>query len=114
MLFRWFVSRSPCSRKSKEQSIPIHLGLATSLASLYLVFFLSPTLANVGREPLCLWVAPLFHYALLSSLTWMSIEVFHTFWLVYMVFSPSPKPLVWKVIGYGECVKRMAILCFCL
>lgn len=88
------------SRRSKEQSIPIHLGLASSLASLYLIFFLTPILANVGNEPVCLWVAPLLHYALLTSLTWMSIEVFHTFWLVYMVFSPSPRPLIWNVIGF--------------
>lgn len=106
------MSGSPCRRKSKEQSIPIHLGLASSLASLYLIFFLTPILANVGKEHLCLWVAPLLHYALLTSFTWMSIEVFHTFWLVYMVFSPSPKPLVWNVIGFGECGKGSGLSVF--
>ncbi|KAJ3593536.1 hypothetical protein NHX12_005870 [Muraenolepis orangiensis] len=35
------------------------------------------------------------------SLTWMAIEVFHTFWLVYMVFSPSPKQYIWNLTGYG-------------
>lgn len=88
------------SRRSNEQSIPIHLRLASSMASLYLVFFLSPILANAGRERLCLWVAPLLHYALLTSLTWMSIEVFHTFWLVYVVFNTSRKPHIWNVIGF--------------
>lgn len=112
--FWWsLVSLSPCRKKSKEQSIPIHLGLASSLGSLYLVFFLSPILANAGGEHVCLWVAPLLHYTLLTSLTWMSIEVFHTFWLVYMVFSPSPKPLFWNVIGFSECGKRVGIQCFC-
>ncbi|KAE8297424.1 hypothetical protein D5F01_LYC04043 [Larimichthys crocea] len=30
----------------------------------------------------------------------MGIEVFHTFWLVYMVFSPFPKAYVWNLLGF--------------
>ena len=73
-----------------------------SLAVLSLLFFLTGVLANVGGESVCLWVGAMLHYALLSSFTWMGIEVFHTFWLVYMVFSPSPRLYTWNVIGFGE------------
>ncbi|KAK0141771.1 Adhesion G-protein coupled receptor G5 [Merluccius polli] len=91
-----------CSkRRVKEQSIPIHLGLATSLFALNLLFFFTGTLANVGGEGLCRWVGAGLHYALLSSFTWMGIEVFHTFWLVYVVFSPTPKVYIWNLTGFG-------------
>ncbi|GLD55603.1 adhesion G-protein coupled receptor G5-like protein [Lates japonicus] len=89
------------SRRCKEQSIPIHMGLAVSLAFLNLLFFFTGVLANMGEKSLCTWVGAGLHYALLSSLTWMGIEVFHTFWLVYMVFSPSPKPYVWTLLGFA-------------
>ncbi|XP_033485990.1 adhesion G-protein coupled receptor G1 isoform X1 [Epinephelus lanceolatus] len=88
------------SRRCKEQSIPIHLGLAVSLASLNLLFFLTGVLANVGGESVCVWVGAGLHYTLLSSFIWMGIEIFHTFWLVYMIFIPSPKPYIWNLIGF--------------
>lgn len=84
--------------------MPIHLNLAASFGSLYLLFFLTGVLANVGGESVCPWVAAGLHYFLLASFTWMGIEIFHTFWLVYMVFTPSPKPYVWILVGFGECV----------
>ncbi|XP_022065748.1 adhesion G-protein coupled receptor G5-like isoform X1 [Acanthochromis polyacanthus] len=86
--------------RSKEQSIPIHLGLAVSLAFLNLLFFSTGVLANLGGESMCVWVGALLHYALLSSFSWMGIEVFNTFWLVYMVFSPSPKLYTWNIVGF--------------
>ncbi|XP_040892296.1 adhesion G protein-coupled receptor G3-like [Toxotes jaculatrix] len=89
-----------CRKRSKEQSKPIHLGLAVSLALLNLLFFFTAVLANVGGEHLCTWVGALLHYTLLSSFAWMGIEVFHTFWLVYIIFSPSPKPYVWNLAGF--------------
>ncbi|XP_054466143.1 adhesion G protein-coupled receptor G3-like isoform X2 [Anoplopoma fimbria] len=88
-------------RRCKEQSIPIHLGLAVSLALLNLLFFFTGILANVGGERVCVWVGAGLHYTLLSSFTWMGVEVFHTFWLVYMVFIPSPNPFVWNLVGFA-------------
>lgn len=105
MQLRRFQFSSPCSPRPKEQSIPIHLGLVVSLASLYLLFFFTGILANVGGESVCKWVAAGIHYALLSSLTWMGIEVFHTFWLIYVLFNPSIKPFILNLIGFSECVK---------
>ncbi|KAF7643754.1 hypothetical protein LDENG_00234240 [Lucifuga dentata] len=87
-------------RKSKEQSLPIHMGLAVSLFLLYLLFFFTGILANLGGERLCVFVGAALHYTLLSSFTWMAVEVCYTFWQVYMVFSPSPKPYVWNLIGF--------------
>ncbi|KAM4743935.1 adhesion G-protein coupled receptor G5-like [Anableps anableps] len=97
-------------RRSKEQSISIHLGLALSLALLSLVFFFTGVLANVGGESVCTWVGAMLHYALLSSLTWMGIEVFNTFWLVYMVFRPPPRPYVWYLMGFVLPVVPVAVL----
>ncbi|XP_072321140.1 adhesion G-protein coupled receptor G1 [Eucyclogobius newberryi] len=97
------------SRRSKELSIPIHMGLAVSLALLNLLFFLTGVLANVC-ESVCGWMAAALHYALLSSLMWMGIEVFHTFWLVHMVFSPAPKPWIWNVVGFAAPAVPVIIL----
>uniref|UniRef100_A0A8C6WEH2 Adhesion G protein-coupled receptor G1 n=1 Tax=Neogobius melanostomus TaxID=47308 RepID=A0A8C6WEH2_9GOBI len=99
------------SRRPKEQSIPIHLGLAVSLALLNLLFFLTGVLANVC-ESVCGWVGAALHYALLSSFTWMGIEIFHTFWLVQMVFSPTPKPWIWNLAGFGEFLEAVIVLAF--
>nr|XP_015809438.2 adhesion G-protein coupled receptor G1 [Nothobranchius furzeri] len=97
-------------KRSKEQSIPIHLGLAVSLASLSLLFFFTGVLANVGGESVCKWVGALLHYSLLSSFIWMGVEVFHTFWLVHMVFRPSPKTCVWYLVGFGVPVVPVVVL----
>lgn len=101
------------SRRVQESSTPIHLGLAISLGSLHLIFFLSPTLANVTGEAVCSWVGALLHYATLCSLTWMGIQVFHTFWMVCVIFNPSFKPYVWNLIGFGEAL-LIPHVSFCL
>lgn len=88
-------------RRSKEQSLPIHVGLAASLAILSLIFFFNGVLANVGGESVCTWVGAVLHYALLCSFAWMGIEVLHTFWLVYMVFTPRLKPYIWNLVGFA-------------
>ena len=93
---------SPPLRRAKETSAPVHRGLATSLFFLNLLFFFTGTLANVGEAELCKIVGAALHYSLLASFSWMALEVFHTFWLVYMVFSPSLKNYMWYLIGFGE------------
>lgn len=94
--------RSPCSKRCKEASIHIHLGLAVSLACLNLLFFFTGVLANVGGESVCVWVGALLHYSLLCSFAWMGLEIFHTFWLICIIFNPPPKPYVWYTVGFGE------------
>ncbi|XP_077420083.1 adhesion G-protein coupled receptor G1 isoform X2 [Vanacampus margaritifer] len=87
-------------RRAKDPSTPIHLGLAVSLTFLNLLFFFTGVLANVGGGDLCVLVGAGLHYALLSAFSWMGIEVFHTFWLVYVVFRPSPKLCLWNLLGF--------------
>lgn len=95
-----FICRK--SKRSKEQSTPIHMGLAVSLALLNLLFFFTGVLANVGGQNVCVGVGVGLHYALLSSFTWMGIEVFHTFWLICMIFGPSfPSGIVCYLFGFG-------------
>ncbi|XP_077376298.1 adhesion G-protein coupled receptor G1 isoform X2 [Festucalex cinctus] len=88
-------------RRAKDPSTPIHLGLAVSLTFLNLLFFFTGVLANVGGEDLCVLVGAGLHYFLLSAFSWMGMEVFHTFWLVYVVFRPSPKKCLWNLLGFG-------------
>ncbi|KAL1007072.1 hypothetical protein UPYG_G00081490 [Umbra pygmaea] len=91
-------------RKFKEPtsgSTSVHLGLAIALFLLSLLFFLTGTVANVGGTNACWLFGAFLHYSLLSSFSWMAIEVFHTFWLVYMVFRPSPKSYFLHLIGFG-------------
>ena len=97
-----YLSLSLSLSRRVEQSSPVHLGLAVSLCLLNLLFFSTGTLANMGGEGLCRWVGPALHYALLSSFTWMAMEVFYTFWMIYMLFRPSPKAHFWYLIGFGE------------
>nr|XP_033483676.1 adhesion G-protein coupled receptor G5-like [Epinephelus lanceolatus] len=96
-------------RRSREQSISIHLGLAVSLAFLNLLFFFTGDVANMG-ESACTWVGAGLHYTLLSSFTWMGIEVFHTFRLIYVGFSPSHKPYIENLVGFGLPVAPIIIL----
>ncbi|KAJ4946820.1 hypothetical protein JOQ06_008864 [Pogonophryne albipinna] len=93
-----FLARK--SKRCKEASIHIHLGLAVSLACLNLLFFFTGVLANVGGESVCVWVGALLHYSLLCSFAWMGAEIFHTFWLICIIFNPSPKPHVWYTVGF--------------
>ncbi|XP_049573044.1 adhesion G-protein coupled receptor G1 isoform X2 [Syngnathus scovelli] len=87
-------------RRAQDPATPIHLGLAVSLTVLHLLFFFTGVLANVGGQDLCVVIGAGLHYALLSTFSWMGIEVFHTFWMVYMVFRPSPSLCVWNLLGF--------------
>ncbi|XP_060898534.1 adhesion G-protein coupled receptor G1 [Labrus mixtus] len=100
------------SKRFQKQCILIHRGLAISLVLLNLLFFLTGVLANVGGEYLCTWVGAGLHYALLSSFSWMGIEVFHTFMLVKLVLInfPNPKPYVWNLVGFALPLLPVTIL----
>ncbi|XP_061671063.1 adhesion G-protein coupled receptor G1 [Syngnathoides biaculeatus] len=87
-------------RRAKDPSALIHLGLAVSVTFLNLLFFFTGVLANTGAQDLCILMGAGLHYALLSAFFWMGIEVLHSFWLVYMVFRPSPNIWVWNLLGF--------------
>ncbi|KAI4889261.1 hypothetical protein NFI96_013525 [Prochilodus magdalenae] len=88
-------------RKAKDQSSLVHRGLVVALFLLCLVFVITGTIANLGHAEVCQFIGALLHYALLSTLCWMAVEVLHTFWMIYVVFSPSPKPWIWYLLGFG-------------
>ncbi|KAL7854872.1 hypothetical protein SRHO_G00170620 [Serrasalmus rhombeus] len=88
-------------RRAKDQSSLVHRGLVVALFLLCLLFVLTGTIANLGQDEVCQFVGALLHYALLSTLCWMAVEVLHTFWMIYMVFSPSPKTWIWYLLGFG-------------
>ncbi|XP_021462713.2 adhesion G-protein coupled receptor G5 [Oncorhynchus mykiss] len=88
-------------RRRMNPSTAVHRGLAIALFLLSFLFFLTGIVANVGGNKACCVFGAALHYALLSSFSWMSIEGLHTFWLVYVVFSPSPSLYVWHLVGFG-------------
>ncbi|KAJ8358988.1 hypothetical protein SKAU_G00155130 [Synaphobranchus kaupii] len=88
-------------RVNDKSSIPIHRSLAAALVLLYTLFVLTGVLANVASEPLCRVVGAALHYALLSSFSWMAIEVFSAFWLVHLLFEVPPSLLRLNLVGFG-------------
>ncbi|KAF7703443.1 hypothetical protein HF521_022450 [Silurus meridionalis] len=88
-------------RKSKNQSSLVHRGLVVALFLLLVLFVSNGTIANVANESVCRIMGSLLHYTLISVLCWMAVEVIHTFWMMYMVFNPSPKPWIWYLLGFG-------------
>ncbi|MCJ8737305.1 hypothetical protein PDJAM_G00022230 [Pangasius djambal] len=88
-------------RKSKNHSSLVHRGLVVALFFLLVLFVLTGTVANTASESVCRFIGGLLHYTLLSVLCWMAVEVIHTFWMMYMVFSAKPKPWIWCLLGFG-------------
>lgn len=88
-------------RKLKNQSSLVHRGLVVAMFFLLVLFILTGTVANAASDSVCRFIGGLLHYMLLSVLCWMAVEVIHTFWMMYMVFNPSPKPWIWYLLGFG-------------
>ncbi|KAJ8417840.1 hypothetical protein AAFF_G00226830 [Aldrovandia affinis] len=92
------LRRKPQDRPS---SIPIHRNLAIALLLLCLLFMSTGVLANVGTETLCRVVGAALHYSLLCSFTWMAIEVFSAFMLVYRVMDRFQNHRLLSLVGFG-------------
>ncbi|XP_019910690.1 adhesion G-protein coupled receptor G5 isoform X1 [Esox lucius] len=101
VLIAFFCKKQRKAKEPSTSSTAVHLGLSIALFFLSILFFLTGTVANVWGGDACWLFGAFLHYSLLSSFSWMAIEVFHTFWLVYMVFSPFPKPYIWHLFGFG-------------
>ncbi|KAF4082761.1 hypothetical protein AMELA_G00129960 [Ameiurus melas] len=106
VLFIWLCRQ----RKLKNQSSLVHRGLVVALFFLLVLFVLTGTVANVASDSVCRFIGGLLHYTLLSVLCWMAVEVIHTFWMMYMVFNPSPKPWIWYLLGFGVPAVPVVIL----
>lgn len=97
-------------RKGKNQSLLVHRGLVVATFFLCLCFSLTSTLANTGNETVCKITGTLLHYSLLSTLCWMTVEMFHTFFLVCCVSSSNLPSWVFYLAGFGELVKIEIVL----
>ncbi|CAM4522078.1 unnamed protein product [Leuciscus chuanchicus] len=97
VLLYWLSKR----RGNKDHSLLVHRGLVVATFFLCLCFSLTSTLANTGNETVCKITGTLLHYSLLSTLCWMTVEMFHTVLLVCCVFTSSLPPWVFYLAGFG-------------
>ncbi|XP_052458031.1 adhesion G-protein coupled receptor G5 [Carassius gibelio] len=106
VLFYWL-----CKRRGKKTQISlVHRGLVVAIFLLCLFFILTGTLANVGNEIVCKITGSLLHYALLCTLCWMAMEVFHTFLLIRKVFNSTLPTWIFYLGGFGLPVMLVGIL----
>uniref|UniRef100_A0A672P9K5 Adhesion G-protein coupled receptor G5-like n=1 Tax=Sinocyclocheilus grahami TaxID=75366 RepID=A0A672P9K5_SINGR len=96
VLFYWL-----CKCRGKDQSLLVHRGLVVATFFLCLCFSLASSLAKTGNETICKITGTLLHYSLLSTLCWMIVEMFHTFFLVCRVSSSTLPPWVFYLAGFG-------------
>ncbi|KAJ8247347.1 hypothetical protein GJAV_G00245240 [Gymnothorax javanicus] len=89
------------SKAKEKSSISLHRNLAIALLLLCTLFVLTGVLANVKEGVLCRGVGAALHYALLCSFSWMAIEVFTAFWLVYRVMNILPSLRLFNLVGFG-------------
>lgn len=107
ILFYWL-----CKKRlgKKNQSSLVHRGLVVAVFLLSLLFIFTGTLANVGNSAVCWITGALLHYALLSTLCWMAMEVFHAFLLVHQVFTLPPRSWWFYLGGFGLPALLVSIL----
>ncbi|XP_055058002.2 adhesion G-protein coupled receptor G5 [Misgurnus anguillicaudatus] len=109
VLFYWLCKKST---GKKNQSSLVHRGLVVAVFLLSLLFIFTGTLANVGNSAVCWITGALLHYALLSTLCWMAMEVFHAFLLVHQVFKLPPHSWWFYLGGFGLPALLVSILLF--
>ncbi|XP_058636344.1 adhesion G-protein coupled receptor G1-like isoform X2 [Onychostoma macrolepis] len=111
VLFYWLCKRSLYSKRVKKTQISlVHRGLVVAIFLLCLFFILTGTMANVGKKIVCQITGSLLHYALLSTLCWMAMEVFHTFLLIRKVFNSTLPTWIFYLVGFGLPVLLVGIL----
>ncbi|XP_028296329.1 adhesion G-protein coupled receptor G6 isoform X3 [Gouania willdenowi] len=81
----------------------ILMNLSTSLLFLNMVFLLDGWLASLETRWLCLSVAVLLHYFLLTSFTWMGLESIHMYIALVKVFNTYIRRYILKfcLVGWG-------------
>lgn len=80
------------------------MNLSTSLLFLNVVFLLDGWLASLHIRWLCLAVAALLHYFLLTSFTWMGLESLHMYIALVKVFNTYIRRYILKfcIVGWGK------------
>lgn len=97
------------SRRGKDQSLLVHRGLVVATFFLCLCFSLTSSPVNTGNETICKITGALLDYSLLSTLSWMTVEMFHTFFLVCCLSSSTLPPWVFYLAGFGELVQTKIV-----
>nr|XP_015223884.1 PREDICTED: G-protein coupled receptor 56-like isoform X2 [Lepisosteus oculatus] len=88
-------------RTTNDNSLKIHINLATALILLNVHFLPSEEVAALRNDSLCRYVAILLHYSLLCTFTWMAIEGFHLYILLCKVFSIYIRKYILKLCLVG-------------
>ncbi|XP_076988666.1 adhesion G-protein coupled receptor G5 isoform X2 [Tamandua tetradactyla] len=88
------------ARKQSDSTACIHVNLHTSVMLLNVAFLLA---MSPVPEPVCMVLAAMLHYALLSSLTWMAIEGFNLYLLLGRVYNIYIRRYMLKLcmLGWG-------------
>ncbi|XP_043561156.1 adhesion G-protein coupled receptor G4-like [Chiloscyllium plagiosum] len=121
-LFR--IKTSLWERSVRVWSSPVHwnvrrdypskilMNLCMSLFMLNIIFLTNSWVASFGISGLCITVAALLHYFLLSSFTWMGIEAVHMYFALVKVFNIYIRHYMLKfcVIGWGVPAAVVGIL----
>ncbi|TMS13682.1 Adhesion G-protein coupled receptor G6 [Larimichthys crocea] len=86
-----------------EFSVSIHVSLSGALFLLNTTFMLTEWGAKLNIDWVCVCVASLMHYSLLSCFTWMAIEALHLYLLLIKVFNTYYKHYLVKLslAGWG-------------
>ncbi|XP_063773911.1 adhesion G-protein coupled receptor G6 isoform X5 [Pseudophryne corroboree] len=90
----------------------ILMNLSTALLFLNLFFLLDSWLASFAINELCIAVAALLHFFLLSTFTWMGLEAVHMYIALVKVFNTYIRRYILKfcIIGWGVPAVVVAIV----
>ncbi|XP_067303915.1 adhesion G-protein coupled receptor G2-like [Pseudorasbora parva] len=92
------------NRKARaEVSSSIHVSLSAALFLLNISFMLSEWAATLQKNKVCVFIAVMMHYSLLSCFTWMAVEALHLYLLLIRVFNIYIRHYMIKLslIGWG-------------
>ncbi|XP_063060380.1 adhesion G protein-coupled receptor G3-like [Engraulis encrasicolus] len=105
------ITHAVYQKGPSENSLWIHLQVCVSLLLLNLSFLLNDFLSGQPIVALCVAMAALTHYCLLSMLTWLAIEGLHLYLLFIRVFNIHIRRYLLKLalLGWGLPVIPVAI-----
>ncbi|XP_012927066.1 adhesion G protein-coupled receptor G3 isoform X1 [Heterocephalus glaber] len=83
----YMALRLSLQRFKSEDAPKIHVSLSSSLFLLNLTFLVSVGSGSQGSSATCWARGAVFHYCLLCTFTWMSLEAFHLYLLSIRVFN---------------------------
>ncbi|XP_069799221.1 adhesion G-protein coupled receptor G4 isoform X2 [Dendropsophus ebraccatus] len=92
----------------------ILMNLSFSLLMLNLLFLVNNWLSSLRSQGLCISIAALLHYFLLTSFTWMALEAVHMYFAFVKVFNSYIHKYILKlcIAGWGiPLVVVVAVLC---